>query len=67
FWKILYLVGVCVKPIGMDSTCSINDSIPIEKWLGWLLSALAISLGAQFWFDTLGKIISLRSSGAKPT
>ncbi len=35
-------------------------------WLGWLLTALAISLGATFWFDLLSKIISLRSAGRKP-
>ena len=33
--------------------------------LGWFMTALAISLGAQFWFDTLGKVIALRSSTNK--
>lgn len=28
---------------------------------GWLLTALAISLGAPFWFDLLNKVIQLRS------
>ena len=36
------------------------------KALGWLLTALAISLGAPFWFDLLNKLIQLRSTGAKP-
>jgi hypothetical protein len=31
-------------------------------WLGWLLTALAISLGAPFWFDMLNKIIVVRST-----
>lgn len=35
-------------------------------WLGWVLTALAVSLGAQFWFDTLGKVVGLRASGRKP-
>lgn len=30
--------------------------------LGWLLTALAISLGAPFWFDLLNKLMQLRSS-----
>jgi len=31
-------------------------------WLGWLLTALAVSLGAPFWFDMLNKIIVVRST-----
>ena len=30
--------------------------------IGWLLTALAISLGAPFWFDMLNKIIVIRST-----
>ncbi|RJE72446.1 hypothetical protein [Reichenbachiella sp. MSK19-1] len=30
--------------------------------MGWLLTALAISLGAPFWFDLLNKLMKLRSS-----
>lgn len=29
---------------------------------GWLITALAISLGAPFWFDTLNKLIVVRST-----
>lgn len=36
------------------------------RLIGWLVSALAASLGAQFWFDALGKLVTLRSSGKKP-
>jgi hypothetical protein len=31
-------------------------------WLGWLITALAISLGAPFWFDLLNKFIVVRST-----
>jgi len=31
-------------------------------WFGWLLTALAISLGAPFWFDALNKIVTVRST-----
>ncbi len=31
--------------------------------LGWLLTAFALSLGAPFWFDTLGRLVKLRASG----
>lgn len=33
---------------------------------GWLVTALAVSLGAPFWFDLLGKFVNIRSSGGKP-
>jgi hypothetical protein len=36
------------------------------KLLGWLLTALAISLGAPFWFDLLKKVINIRGAGGKP-
>ena len=34
---------------------------------GWLLTVLAISLGAPFWFDTLGRLSRLRSTGKPET
>ena len=33
--------------------------------LGWLLTALALSLGAAFWFDVLSKALQVRGSGPK--
>jgi len=30
--------------------------------LGWLVTALALSLGAPFWFDLLNKFIVVRST-----
>lgn len=38
----------------------------VTKILGWLVTALAISLGAPFWFDLLRKMVNIRASGAKP-
>lgn len=34
--------------------------------LGWFLTAVAISFGAPFWFDALGKLSNLRMAGKKP-
>lgn len=39
----------------------------VFKLLGCLMTALAVSLGAPFWFDLLGRLINLRATGAKPT
>lgn len=38
----------------------------IAKILGLLFTAIAVSLGAPFWFDLLNKIVNLRSSGGIP-
>ena len=42
-----------------------ND--PLGSWgmrfLGWFLTALAISLGAPFWFDILRRIVNIQGSG----
>jgi cell division septation protein DedD len=33
---------------------------------GWLLTALAASIGAPFWFDTLNRFINIRAAGRSP-
>lgn len=35
-------------------------------FLGWSVSAVAISMGASFWFDLIGKFINIRNTGPKP-
>ena len=34
--------------------------------VGWILTALAASMGAPFWFDTLNRFIAIRSAGKAP-
>jgi hypothetical protein len=34
--------------------------------LGWLLTGFAVTFGAPFWFDVLGKVSNLRAAGVKP-
>ncbi|MEG4632120.1 hypothetical protein QUB56_21420 [Microcoleus sp. AR_TQ3_B6] len=38
----------------------------IQKLFGWILSGVAISMGAGFWFEALNKIINMRNAGQKP-
>jgi hypothetical protein len=38
----------------------------LAKILGWLLTALATSLGAQFWFNLMSEALKLRAAGPKP-
>jgi hypothetical protein len=44
---------------------AVND-LTLVRFLGWILTALALSLGAPFWFDMLNKFINLRGAGDKP-
>jgi hypothetical protein len=45
-----------------------NKSLAVflESLAGWLITAIAISLGAPFWFDALSKLARLKTTGAKP-
>lgn len=52
------------------SGCMVVDQSGLQgNWfsmlIGWVITALAISLGAPFWFDLLNKIVSLRGTGTK--
>lgn len=38
----------------------------ITKVVGLLLTGLAVSLGAPFWFDLLSRFVRVRATGAKP-
>lgn len=37
----------------------------LSALIGWLVTAIAVTLGAPFWFDLLGKLVKLRGSGPK--
>jgi hypothetical protein len=63
------------QAIGQLSTLPVGwhaESIPagFEAWaaalLGWALTAAAISLGAPFWFDLMGRVARLRGTGNRP-
>ena len=49
-----------------------RDTLPadipgwLEHLLGWLITALAVSLGAPFWFDTLKRFVNIRNAGRRP-
>lgn len=47
-----------------DGELSLSEVV--NKILGLLFSIVAGVVGAPFWFDILNKVVSLRSSGAKP-
>jgi len=50
----------------------IQDALPnttnglFLKFLGLIITAVAVTQGAPFWFDTLQKLVNIRLSGKKP-
>lgn len=53
-------------PPGDFAKYRVDWSHGLTAVLGFVLTALAGSMGAPFWFDSLNKIITIRSSGKKP-
>ena len=70
--NIVAEIGGMPIPLGWSSDSF--DFFQEPKWIlvllsklaGWTITALAIFLGAPFWFDLLSKIVNLRGSGGKP-
>lgn len=52
-------------PIGWTSMPSWAD-FSVVVCCGWILTALAVSLGASFWFDALKRLVNVRSGMKKP-
>lgn len=45
---------------------STHFTVLVALIAGWLLTAVAASMGAPFWFDTLNRFINLRNAGRPP-
>lgn len=52
-------------PIGRPATVTDYTPKPFQL-VGWLLTALAASLGAPFWFDLLTKVVNVRHGMRRP-
>jgi hypothetical protein len=65
-WAFALVCDTAIAKRQTTATAPAAPSVTPATWLGWILTALAISVGAQFWFDTLGKVIGLRAAGKKP-
>ncbi len=52
----------------LDNSEIFKQSLPWNgaKFWGFVITALALSLGSQFWYDLLKKLVSLRGAGVKP-
>jgi hypothetical protein len=59
-------------PIGWSGDPADGRGLPtspselLAKVVGLLLTAIAVSLGAAFWFDALNKLVNLRATGDPP-
>jgi hypothetical protein len=49
-------------PVGWDEASKPKVWGDFTLYLGWLITALAASLGAPFWFDLLNKVMVIRST-----
>jgi hypothetical protein len=54
-------IGNLALPIGW-----VNSAFGPSTILGWIITALAASLGAPFWFDLLNRFVNVRASGKAP-
>lgn len=52
--------------LGLGWESGYNGWQILIAFAGWLVTALAISLGAPFWFDLLSKLVQLRGTGPRP-
>ena len=49
-------------PLGWKEPFTLNQLLQWESIAGWILTAIALSLGAPFWFDLLNKFMVIRST-----
>lgn len=65
--NVISITGKKRASVWQKSLFIISQVSPLkQKFWGLTITALALCLGAPFWFDLLQKLISLRSSGEKP-
>jgi len=56
----------CSEPATWKDLTSFNLRVSLLSVIGWLVTALAMKLGAPFWFDLLSTLIRMRASGKVP-
>ncbi|MDO9106208.1 MAG: hypothetical protein Q7U57_14750 [Methylovulum sp.] len=55
-------LGLPIGWQGDDPRTKLTCANWLAKLLGWLITALSVSLGAPFWFDMLNKVMNFRSA-----
>jgi hypothetical protein len=63
-------IAAIESPLGLGWESVDWQKVDLRWWLvkavGWLTTALGVSLGATFWFEALKKLVSLRAAGPPP-
>jgi len=61
-------IGRTQKVLEAQQAAEANWPVPFlpQRVIGWAITALALSMGASFWFDLLRKVTSVRASGNPP-
>ena len=59
---------IAAFPIGwtLPRDTNISPLAWISRLFGWFVSAIALSMGAPFWFELLNKFINVRNTGQRP-
>ncbi|MEM9007641.1 MAG: hypothetical protein AAGE59_29470, partial [Cyanobacteria bacterium P01_F01_bin.86] len=66
------LIGESRIPLGYGDLVTMQQEVAQNKWfipvvprrvVGWLITGFAISMGSNFWFSLLKRVISVKSSG----
>ncbi|MEO1621482.1 MAG: hypothetical protein AAFU53_10695 [Cyanobacteria bacterium J06632_3] len=62
-------IGRSEKVLTAQQDAQESWPIPLipQRIVGWSITALALSMGASFWFDLLRKVTSVRASGDPPS
>ncbi|MBT9316413.1 hypothetical protein [Leptothoe spongobia] len=61
-------IGRSPKLLATQAVLEADWALPIpRRWFGWGLTGIAVSMGSSFWFDALRRVMSVRTSGSKPT
>ncbi|PSN19772.1 hypothetical protein C7271_05595 [filamentous cyanobacterium CCP5] len=66
FSELSFPLGYTNTVMAQQRDAEKNWPVPyLRRILGWLVSGVAIAMGANFWFDLLKKVINVRGSGVK--
>jgi hypothetical protein len=49
-----------------DRPVSDDQEFWLVRFIGWLITGVAVSVGAPFWFDALGTFLNIRGAGPVP-
>ncbi|MBD3887332.1 hypothetical protein IFO70_37800 [Phormidium tenue FACHB-886] len=67
------LQQMTIKPIDSNGDGQAEKPAPwvplwyhLKRAIGWIVSGLALSMGAAFWFELLSKLINVRNTGKRP-